>query len=172
MDLEHTTDLLRPSPALADAAYSAGQVGAPCSHVPLSLNVRLAAPAGPPHTTRHKHARCDGAVPPARHAGALFPMPRAGSSSEDQGRLESGEAETKVSDGRGQMRTDHPGVRKWQRVPGRPADRLCQSRAFQAGCMPGATDGSMPVGSGSVPRSCPRPDRGLGHGLFLFPYSQ
>ena len=52
-------------------------------------------------------------------------MPRAGSSSEDQVRLESGEAETPAADGQGQMRTDQLGVRKWQRVPGRQADRLC-----------------------------------------------
>jgi len=77
-------------------------------------------------------------------------MPRAGSSSEDQGRLEGGEAETKASDGQGQMRTDHLGVRKWQRVPGRQADRLCQSRVCQAGYVPGATDGSMPVGSAEI----------------------
>ena len=40
------------------------------------------------------------------------------------------------------------GVRKWQRVPGRQADRLYQSRVCQGGYVPGATDGSMPVGSG------------------------
>ncbi len=113
----------------------------------ISGDARHPAPAGPPHTTRRNHARCDGVVPPARHAGALFPMQRAGSSSEDQGRLEGGEAETKASDGQGQMRTDHLGVRKWQRVPGRQGDRLCQSRVCQAGYVPGATDGSMPVGS-------------------------
>jgi hypothetical protein len=77
-------------------------------------------------------------------------MPRAGSSSEDQGRRESGEAETKASDGQGQRRTDQLGVRKWQRVPGRQADRLCHRIAFQAGCVPGATDGSMPVGSAKI----------------------
>jgi len=76
-------------------------------------------------------------------------MPRAGSSSEDQGQLEGGQAET-AADGQGQMRTDHLEEMKWQRVPGRQADRLCQSRVFQAGCVPGATEGSMPVGSGSI----------------------
>jgi len=64
MDLEHMTDLLRPSPAQADAA---------CSHVPLSGDARPAAPAGPPHTIRRNHGRCDAAVPPARPARARFP---------------------------------------------------------------------------------------------------
>jgi len=77
-------------------------------------------------------------------------MPRAGSSSEDQGQLEGGQAETEASDGQGQMRTDHLVVRKWRHVPGRPADRLGQSRVFQAGYVPGATVGSMPVGSDSI----------------------
>lgn len=77
-------------------------------------------------------------------------MPRAGSSSEDQRRLESGEAETKASDGQGRMRRDQLGVRKWQRIPGRPGDHLCQSRVFPAGYVPGATDDSMPVGSDST----------------------
>ena len=74
-------------------------------------------------------------------------MPRAGSSSEDQGQLEGGQAETPAVDGKGQMRTDRLGVRKWQHVPGRPGDRLRQRRVCQGGCVPGATDGSMPVGS-------------------------
>ena len=144
------TDLLRPLPAYVGAACYPGYVGDPCSRVPLSGDVQPATLAGPPHRTRRNHARCDGAVLPARHAGARLPMPRAGSSSEDQGQLEGGQAETKASDGQGQRRTDHLGVRKWQCVPGRPADRLCQRRVFQAGCVPGATDGSMPVGSGRV----------------------
>jgi len=101
MDLEHMTDLLRPSPAQADAA---------CSHVPLSGDARPAAPAGPPHTIRRNHGRCDAAVPPARPARARFPMPRAGSSSEDQGRLAGGETGISAADGRGQMRTDHLGM--------------------------------------------------------------
>ncbi len=95
-------DPFRPLPAYADAACYPGHVGDPCSHVPLSGDARHAAHAGPPHTTRRNHARCDGAVPSARHAGAQSAMPRAGSSSEDQVRLESGEAETKASDGQGQ----------------------------------------------------------------------
>ena len=69
-------------------------------------------------------------------------MPRAGSSSEDQVRLEGGQAEIKASDGQGQRRTDQLRVRKWQSVPGRPADRLYQRRVFLAGCVPSATDGS------------------------------
>ncbi len=73
-------------------------------------------------------------------------MPRAGSSSEDQLRLEGGQVETPAADLQGQMRTDHLEVRKWQRVPGREEDRLYQSRVFPAGYVPGATDGSMPVG--------------------------
>jgi len=158
MDLEYTTDPLRPVPTHADAACGiTGYVGDPCSHVPLSGDEWPAVPAGPPHRTHCNHARCDGAVPPARPAGAPLPMPRAGSSSEDQGRLESGEAETEASDGQGQRRTDLLGVRKWQRVPGRQADHLCQRRVFQAGCAPGATDGSMPVGSVKV-LSAPFPE--------------
>jgi hypothetical protein len=124
-------------------------LGDPCSHVPLSGDERYAARAGPPHTTRRNPARCDGAVLLARHAGARSAIPRAGSSSEDQGQLEGGQAET-AADGQGQMRTDHLGGMKWQRVPGRQADRLCQSRVCPAGCVPGATDGSMPVGSAEI----------------------
>ena len=82
----------------ADAACSTGQVGDPCSHVPLSDDAQHAAPAGPPHTTRHNHVRCDGAVPFARHAGAQLPRQKAGSSSEDQLRHEGGQAETPVAD--------------------------------------------------------------------------
>jgi hypothetical protein len=77
-------------------------------------------------------------------------MQRAGSSSEDQVRLEGGQAETQALVGQGQRRTDHLGVRKWLRVPGRQADRLYQRRAFPAGYVPGATDGSMPVGSAVI----------------------
>src|SRR5947207_1221540 len=102
MDLEHTTNLLQPSPAQADTAYYTGYMDAPCSHVPLSGDVQPGAPAGPPHTTRRIHGRWGGAIPPARHVGARLPMPRAGSSSEDQLRFEGGRAETKASDGRGQ----------------------------------------------------------------------
>jgi hypothetical protein len=144
---EHTTDPCRPLPAYADAACSTGHVGAPCSHVPLSGDAQHGAHAEPPQTTRCNHARCDGAVPPARPAGARLPKPRAGSTSEDQLRHEGGQAETKASDGQGQRRSDHLGVRKWRHVPGRQADHLYQSRVFQAGCVPGATDGAMPVGS-------------------------
>jgi len=118
-----------------------------CSHLPLSGDVQHAALVGQLHTTRRNHTRCDGAVLLARHAAARFPIPRAGSSSEDQVQLEGGQAETPAADGQGQRRTDHLGVRKWQRVPGRQADRLCQSRVFRVGCVPDATDGSMPVGS-------------------------
>jgi hypothetical protein len=143
---EHTTDPLRPLPACADAGCSTGHVGDPCSHIPLSGDARYAAHAGPPHTTRRNPARCDGAVPPARHAGAHSAMLRAGSSSVDQVRLEDGQAETPVANGQGQRRTDHLGGREWQRGPGREADRLCQSRVVPAGYVPGATDGSMPVG--------------------------
>jgi len=135
---EHPPDPLHPLPAHAGAA---------CLHVPLSGDAQHAVPAGPPHTTRRNHARYDGVVPPARPAGAQLPMQKAGSSSEDQGRRVGGEAETKASDGQGLMRRDQLRVRKWQRVPGRQADHLCLRRVFQGGCVPGATDGSMPVGS-------------------------
>ena len=86
----------------AGAAYYLGQVGVACSHMPLSDDARHEVHAGPPHTTRRIHGRCDGAVPPARPAGARFPMPRVGSSSEDQVQLEGGQAETEASDGQGQ----------------------------------------------------------------------
>ncbi len=127
-----------------------GHAADPCSHVPLSGDAQHAALAGLTHTTRRIHARCGGAVPPARHAGVRFAMPRAGSSSKDQVQLECGQAEIPAAVGQGQIRTDHLGVRKWQRVPGRQADRLCQSRVFPAGYVPGATDGSMPVGSAEI----------------------
>ncbi len=77
-------------------------------------------------------------------------MPRVRSSSEDQVQLEGGQAETPAADGQGQRRTDYLRVRKWQRVPGRQADRLCHHTVFLAGYVPGATDGSMPVGSGTI----------------------
>jgi len=137
-------------PARADAGCSTGHVDYPCSHIPLSGDAQHTALAGPPHTTRRNHARCDGAVLPARHAGARLPRPRAGSSSEDQVRLEGGQAEIPAADGQGQRRTDHLRVRKWRHVPGRQADRLCQSRVFPARYVPGATDGSMPVGYASI----------------------
>ncbi len=41
-------------------------------------------------------------------------MPRAGSSSADQARRESGEAEIQPAIGRGQMRTNRHVVRRWQ----------------------------------------------------------
>ena len=91
-----------PLPAHADAACSTGHVGNPCSHLPLSSDARHAAHVGLPHTTRRNHARSDGAVPPARPAGARLPTPRAGSSSEVQLQLEGGQAETKASDGQRQ----------------------------------------------------------------------
>ena len=75
-------------------------------------------------------------------------MPRAGSSSEDQLRLEGGQTETAASDGQGQRRTDQLGVMKYLRVPGREGDRLCHHTVFQVGCVPGAPDGSVPVGFG------------------------
>ena len=73
---------LRPLPAYADTACSPGQGADPCPHIPLSSNERHAASAGPPHTIHLNHARCHGAVLPARPAGARFPMPRAGSFNE------------------------------------------------------------------------------------------
>jgi hypothetical protein len=135
------TEMLRPLPAQADATCYAGHVGASCSHVPLSGDAQHVALAGPPHTTRRNHGRCDATALPARRAGARLPILRAGFSSEDQVQLEGGQ---------GQRRTDQLRVSKWQHVPDRLADRLCQSRAFPAGCVPGATDGSMPVGTDST----------------------
>jgi hypothetical protein len=93
---------LRPLVNDAKAVYSTDQVGDPCSHVPLSGDARPATLAGPPHTTRRNHVRCDGAVLPVRHAGARLPIARAGSSSEDQGQLEGGQVETPVLDHQGQ----------------------------------------------------------------------
>jgi hypothetical protein len=78
-------------------------------------------------------------------------MQRAGSSSEDQVQLEGGQAETEASDGQGQRRTDLLRVMKWRHVPGRQADRFFyQRRVFQMGYVPGATGGSMPVGSAEI----------------------
>ena len=122
----------------------------PYSHIPRSGGAPHAVPAGPPHTTRRNHARYDGAAPPARHAGVRLPRPRAGFSSEDQERRKGGEAETKASDGQKQMRTDHLGMRKEQRVPGRQAERLCQRKVSQEEYVPGATDGSMPIGFAEI----------------------
>ncbi len=148
---QRKTGPLGPLPAHADVACDIGYVADPCSHVPLSGDAPHAVPAGQPHTTHRNHGQCDGAVPLARHAGARLPTRRVESSSEDQVWLEGGQAEIKASDGQGQMRTDLLGVRKGRHVPGRPADHLfCQSRVFQGGCVPGATDGSMPVGSAEI----------------------
>ncbi|MFL5696569.1 MAG: hypothetical protein ACJ797_05625 [Ktedonobacteraceae bacterium] len=102
LDQEHTPEPLRPLSAHVDAACSTDQVGDPGSHIPLSGDVRPAVHSGPPHTTRRTHERCDGAVPPARHAGARLPIARAGSSSEDQVQLEGCRAETEASDRQGQ----------------------------------------------------------------------
>ena len=77
-------------------------MGDPCSHVPLCGDEQHLARDGPPHMIRRNHARCDGAVLPDRHAGARLPIPRAGSSSEDQGQLEGGQVETPVLDRQGQ----------------------------------------------------------------------
>ncbi len=128
-------------------ARSTGHVADPCSHVPLSDGAQHAVPSGSPHMTHRNHAQCDGVVPLARHAGARFPILRVESSSEDRLEFEGDQAEKPAADRQGQKRTDHLGVRKWQRVPGRRADRLCTSRVFPVGCVPGATGGSMPVGS-------------------------
>ena len=74
-------------------------------------------------------------------------MPMVGHSSEDQGQSEDDQAEIEAWDGQGQMSTDLLGVRKWKYVPGRSRDGPYRRRVFPAGCVPGATDGSMPVGS-------------------------
>ncbi len=145
---EHTTDPLRPLSAHADAACSTDQVGDPCSHIPLSGDARHGVHDELPHRTRRNHARCVGAVLLVRHAGARLPIARAGSSSGGQLQRERGQAETPAADRQGQRRTDHLEVRKWQRVPGREGDHLYLRRVFQVGCVPGTTDGSMPVGSG------------------------
>jgi hypothetical protein len=96
---------------------------------------------------RRNHGQPVAVVPLVQHTGARFPIPRVGSSSEDRLELEGDQAEKPAADRQGQMRTDLLGMRKWQHVPGRQVDRLCQRRVFPAGCVPGATDGSMPVGS-------------------------
>ena len=88
--------LLRPLPAYAGTVCSTEQVGDPCSHVPVNGDERHEVHVGLPHMTRRNHERCDGAVPPARPAGARFPIPRAESSSEDQVQLESSKAETQA----------------------------------------------------------------------------
>ena len=122
-----------------------------CAHMSRLLgDAPYAALVGPPHTTRRNHARCDGVILPARHAGAQLSTPKAGSSSEDQLWCEGSQAEIPAADGQGQMRTGLLEERKWQHVPDRPGDLHCQRRVLPAGCVPGATDGSMPVGSAAT----------------------
>jgi hypothetical protein len=125
-------------------------LGDPCSLAPLTSDERPAAHGGPPHRTRRNHGPPVAVIPLVQHAGPQFPILSAGSSSEYRVQPESGQAETKASDSQGKMRTDHLGVRKWQPVPGRQAVRLYKKRACPEGCVPGATDGSMPVGSVSI----------------------
>jgi hypothetical protein len=144
------TDLLRPLPAFAGAACYPGHVGDPRSHVPLSGDARHEVHAGSPHMTRCNHARCDGVVLPARHVEAQYPILKAGSSSEDRLRCEGGEAEMQAADRQGRRKTDHLWMRNWQCIPGRSGDHLHRRRVCQGGCVPGATDGSMPVGSGRL----------------------
>ena len=82
----------RPLPAHTDAACAIKAtwvLRAHTSHL-AATRTQHAALAEPPHMTRRNHARCDGAVLPAQHAGARFPIARAGSSSEDQVQLEGG----------------------------------------------------------------------------------
>ena len=151
MNLEHMTDLLRPFPISLQRLGAARGVRA-------TLVIRFARPSfSTTRGTQHTPDRLIGHAviyerpvvlfPLSQHAGPRFPIARAGSSSEDQVQLEGGQAEPKASDGQGQRRKDHLGVIKWQRVPGRRGDRLCHPTVFQVGCVPGATDGSMPVGS-------------------------
>src|SRR5205823_6380226 len=92
----------------------------------------------------------DEAFLPVRYAGAQYPILKAGSSSEDRLRCESGEAEMQAADRQGWRQTDLLGVRKWQSVPGRSGDHLHRRRVCEEGFVPGATDGSMPVGSAEI----------------------
>lgn len=85
-------------------------------------------------------------VPLVQHAGVRLPRPWEGSSSADQEQLGGGQAMKYAEDGQVQRQVDHPWVRKWQRIPGRQADRLYQSRVFPGEYVPVATDGSMPIG--------------------------
>ena len=89
-------------------------------------------------------------VLPARHVEAQYPIPNAESSSEDRVRCEGGEAEMQTADRQGLRQTDHHWVMKWHRVPGRSGDHLHPRRVFQGEYVPGATDGSMPVGSAEI----------------------
>src|SRR5215831_7832210 len=101
MDLEHTTDLLRPSPAWTLPTSLASWV------LPAHM-CHLAAMGGMQYTPNllirdaRPHGRCDGVVLPARRAGAQCPIRKAGSSSEDLLRCEGGEAEIQASDRQGQ----------------------------------------------------------------------
>jgi hypothetical protein len=94
-------DPLFPLPNHPESVYFTGQVCDPCSHVSLSCDAWHGVHDGLPHRTRHNHSRCDGVVLPARHAGALFPIARAGSSSEDREQLEGGQAESPAADRQG-----------------------------------------------------------------------
>ena len=77
-------------------------MGDPSSYVPLSDDKLHAALAGPTHMTHRNHAQCDGAVLPARPAGAQLPTRRAGSSSGDQLGLEGDQTEAQAADRQGQ----------------------------------------------------------------------
>jgi hypothetical protein len=67
----------------------------------LSSIARHAAPAGPPlrHTVIPLDVTAHSSL--LDQAFAQLPMPRAGSSSEDQGQCEGGQAETRAADGQG-----------------------------------------------------------------------
>ena len=90
--------LCLPMLTLYEVSWIGGRSG---SHILPSCDARHAVHGGPPHTTRRHHGQSVAGGTPARHAGAQSAMPRAGSSSEHQVRLESGQAETKASDGQG-----------------------------------------------------------------------
>jgi hypothetical protein len=154
------TDPLRILPTPADVACYPGKLGDTCSS-DLAARAARSTRRTASYDTRVPISDVTERLPLFDPAFARLPMRRAGSSSEDQVQLEGGQAETQTA--------DRKGLRKWQRVPGRRADRLYLRRVFRAGYVPGATDGSMPVGSGSVPRTFPRLLSGLGQVFFVFP---
>jgi hypothetical protein len=88
---EQTLNPLRPLPALAALCV-----------LYLSGDPSLAAHAGSPHTIRRNHEQSVVVVPLVQHVGPRFPIPRAGSSSEDQVQFECGQTEKPVWDRQGQ----------------------------------------------------------------------
>jgi hypothetical protein len=91
-------------------------------------------------------------VRPAQHDEAWSAIQMEGSSSEDVLALDDIGDERHPQDQSGQVHKDHQKHLQRQSLTSRykQADPLFENRAFQEECAPGATDGSMPVSSGSI----------------------